>query len=458
MTPSPSVKPLSIPHLRAQFNGNVVAPGDGQYDAARMVSDGAVDFRPAVIIRPTTTTEVAQVIELARGTGLDLSVRSGGHGFGGVSVVDNGIVLDLANLNKLDIDVASRTAWAGAGLTAGEVTAAAGEHGLAIGFGDTGSVGIGGITLGGGVGFLSRKHGLTIDNVLAAEIVTANGQTLLVDADNHPDLFWAIRGGGGNFGVVTKFKYQLRDVPGIVGGMLMLPATAEALQAVMTAAKDAPEELSGIINVMPAPPMPFLPEEHHGKITILAMLCYAGDAEDGEKALAPFRAAATPLADMVQAMPYSGMFQPDDEDYRPTAAVKTGYMNDFGLADAETIIEQLEAIDAPMRVTQLRVLGGAISRVASDATAYAHRDAAIMANVAAFYTSAEDKPAKQKWVNDLSASLSKDHSGAYVNFTSPELDEVRRAYPGATYDRLAAVKATYDPANLFGHNVNIAPA
>jgi FAD/FMN-containing dehydrogenase len=458
MTQSPSAQPLVISDLRAQFNGNVVAPGDDDYDRARVVFPGDIDAHPAVIIQPTSASEVAQVVKLARDTGLELAMRSGGHFNGGLSVVDDGIVLDLAKMKALDIDVESRTAWAQTGVTAGEYTNAAAEHSLATGFGDTGSVGIGGITLGGGVGFLSRKFGMTIDHVIAAEIVTADGSILAVNADNHADLFWAIRGGGGNFGVVTKFEYRLHEVPGVVGGMLMLPATAEALQSVITAARTAPDELSGIINVMPAPPLPFIPAEHHGKIIIMALLCYAGDAEDGEKALAPFRAAATPLADMLRPMPYTGMFQPGDDDFHPTAAVDTIFMDDFGHADAETIIEQLAASDAPVRITQLRVLGGAIDEVAPDATAYAHRGSAIMVNLTALYLSPEDKAAKQAWVDDLSAKLCNDTPGAYVNFTDPHRTDPQRVYPGQTWVRLSDVKAKYDPENLFRRNVNVPPA
>ena len=199
---------------------------------------------------------------------MELAVRSGGHSGAGHSVTDGGIVLDLSDLKGLDIDVEGRTAWAETGLTAAEVTEALGEHGLAIGFGDTGSVGIGGITLGGGVGYLVRKFGLTIDDLLAAEVVTADGQRLLVDAETHPDLFWAIRGGGGNFGVVTRFKYRLHELPETLGGMLILPATAETVAGFIAAAEAAPDELSTIANVMPCPPMPFVPEEHHGELVI----------------------------------------------------------------------------------------------------------------------------------------------------------------------------------------------
>jgi FAD/FMN-containing dehydrogenase len=215
-------------------------------------------------------------------------------------------VLDLSELKALEIDPARRTAWAQTGLTSGEVTAEAARHGLAIGFGDTASVGIGGLTLGGGVGYLARKHGLTIDSLLAAELVTADGRTVRTDADTHPELFWAIRGGGGNFGVATRLRFQLHELDGVVGGMLLLPATVETVAGFVAAAEAAPEELSAIANVMPAPPLPFIPEQVHGRLVVMAFICFAGDPEAGERALAPFRALATPLADLVRPIAYLG--------------------------------------------------------------------------------------------------------------------------------------------------------
>ena len=220
------------------------------------------------------------MIALARDHGLDLAVRSGGHSGAAHSTVEGGIVLDVRDLDSLEIDEAARTAWAGSGLTAGAYTEAAAERGLATGFGDTGSVGLGGLTTGGGIGYLVRKYGLTIDNLLAAEVVTADGEVHLVDETNEPDLFWAIRGGGGNFGVVTRFKFRLHAVPQIVGGMLLLPATADTIAGFMAAAAAAPEELSTIANVMPCPPMPFVPAEQHGEVVIIGLLCWAGPVEE----------------------------------------------------------------------------------------------------------------------------------------------------------------------------------
>jgi FAD/FMN-containing dehydrogenase len=217
------------------------------------------------------------VVSLARETGIELAVRSGGHSVPGYSTTEGGILLDLSSVKGLEIDVDGRTAWAEAGLTAGEYTKAAAKYGLATGFGDTATVGIGGLTTGGGIGFLVRKYGLTIDNLLAADVVTADGQIRRADADNHADLFWAIRGGGGNFGVVTRFQFRLSEVDQIVGGMLVLPATPDVIARYIAAADAAPEELSVIANIMSAPPMPFLPAEHHGKLVIMALMAYVGD-------------------------------------------------------------------------------------------------------------------------------------------------------------------------------------
>jgi FAD/FMN-containing dehydrogenase len=452
---------ISIPDLRKEFQDRVIAPGDTEYDKARTVFYGGVDRRPAVIIRPVDANDVARIVNLARESGLDLAVRSGGHSIVGHSVTEGGIVIDLANMKGLEIDPESRTAWAETGLNAGEVTTAAAAHGLAVGFGDTGSVGIGGITLGGGVGYLVRKYGLTIDNLLAAEVVTADGQIRHVDGQTHPDLFWAIRGGGGNFGVATRFKFRLHEVPSVVGGMLILPATPETIAGFVAASEAAPEELSGIGNVMSAPPMPFLPPEAQGKLIIMAFLVYAGDAEAGQRALAPFRALATPLADMLKPMSYPEIYPPEEggDAYHPVAVARTMFMDKIDLDVAKTILEHLQASTAMMKVVQLRVLGGAMARVPVDATAFAHRKSKIMVNIAALYQNPDEKPTHEAWVAEFAAAIKQRDEGAYVNFLGDEGEAgIRAAYPGPTWDRLAEVKARYDPTNLFRLNQNIAPA
>jgi FAD/FMN-containing dehydrogenase len=453
-----SGSPLPMSKLRTEFNGRLIAPGDAEYDKARTVFYGGFDRKPAVIIRVKDAAEVGRVIALARETGLELAVRSGGHSNAGYGVSEAGIVLDLANLRALQLDPEKRTAWAGPGLTAGEYTAAADAHGLATGFGDTGSVGLGGLTLGGGVGYLVRKHGLTIDSLLAAEVVTADGQLLHVDAESHPDLFWAIRGGGGNFGVATRFQFRLHPVDQAVGGMLILPATPETVAGFIAEAEAAPEELSTIANVMTAPPMPFLPEAVHGKPVVMGMLVYAGEAGAGERAVAPFRALATPYADMVKRMRYPEVYPPEQEGYHPVAAGRTMFVDSIDRNAAETILDRLKASSGSLAVAQLRVLGGAMARVPVEATAFAHRKSRIMVNVAALYDKPEEKPTHEAWATEFAGALRQSDGGAYVNFLA-EVDEaqVRAAYPGSTWDRLRRIKAQYDPANLFRLNQNIRP-
>lgn len=449
----------AVTTLRATLAGRVITPADSDYDPARAIMLGGIDRHPAAIARVRGPDDVARVIDVSRTAGLELAVRSGGHSAAGYGTTEGGLVIDVRDLDAFELDEAGRTAWAGSGLTAGAYTSAAAEHELATGFGDTGSVGIGGITLGGGVGYLSRLHGLTIDSLLAAEIVLADGTVLLVDEDSHPDLFWAIRGGGGNFGVATRFRFRLQTLAQVVGGMLILPATPESVAGFIAAAEAAPDAMSTIANVMTCPPMPFVPEELHGSLVIMGMLCWAGDVADGESAAAPFRDLATPLADMVAPMAYPGMYPPADHDYRPKAVALTSFIDHVGVAEAELILDRLAASDAPMRAAQLRVLGGAIARVPVDATAYAHRASRIMVNVAAFHEGDEDRPAKAAWVSELSGALDQGDHGLYVNFVGDEGEaRVHQAYPGPTWDRLSAVKARYDPENVFRLNQNIPPA
>lgn len=453
---SPSTTSISIPQLRADLNGRVIAPDDAGYDEARTIFPGGIDRRPAVIVRPADATDISLVVSLARETGEEIAVRSGGHSIYGVS--EGGITLDLSDMKKLEIDVEGRTAWAETGLTAGEYTTSVGAHGLATGFGDTGSVGIGGITLGGGIGFLVRKHGLTIDDLLAAEIVTADGELRRVDAETDSDLFWAIRGGGGNFGVATRFQFRLHDVKSFVGGLLFLPATPDVIHSFIAEAESAPEELSTIANVMTAPPMPFLPEEYHGQLIVMAFMAYAGDMEAGERAMAPFRALAPPIADMVRPMTYPEMYFPD-EDFHPLAAARTLFVDSVDRGSVDTILEYLQASTAMMRAAQLRVLGGAMARVPADATAFAHRGRRIMVNVAAIYEGPEEGPVHEAWVADFAAAISRGDMSGYVNFLVDEGEaRIRAAYPGSTWDRLAAIKRRYDPTNLFRLNQNIQPS
>jgi FAD/FMN-containing dehydrogenase len=448
----------SLGHLSG-VKGRVIRPDDAAYDQARAVFYGGIDKRPAAIIQVADVDDVRRVISTARDEGLELTVRSGGHSVAGHSTSDGGIVLDLRQMSRIEIDATARTAWAETGSTALQVTEATARHNLVVGFGDAGSVGIGGITLGGGVGYLVRKHGLTIDSLLAAEVVTADGRHLRIDAEHHPDLFWAIRGGGGNFGVVTRLQFRLHELERFTGGMLILPATPETIEGFVAAAIAAPEELSSIANVVPAPPMPFIPESARGRLVILGMLAYAGDDASAERAIAPFRKLATPIADMVKPMAYAGMYPPEDPTMHPTVIGRTMFADSIDRVKAETIFEFLSRSDAAVRVAQLRVLGGAMARVPADATAFAYRSSPMIVNVAAFYQGPDDRPVRQRWVSEFAAALVPNETGVYVGFLANEGEaRIRAAYPGATWDRLTRIKATYDPTNLFRLNQNIPPA
>jgi FAD/FMN-containing dehydrogenase len=437
--------------------GTVIGPADPAYDAARAVFLGGIDKRPALVVRAAGAADVAAVVGYARETGMDLAVRSGGHT--AFATNDGGIVLDLKDLDAIDIDTEARTAWIGPGATAAAVTSALVARGLIIGFGDTGSVGVGGITLGGGVGYLVRKHGLTVDSLLAADIVTADGVLRRVDAGHEPDLFWAIRGGGGNFGAATRFLFRLHDLPPVVGGLLALPGTPEVIAGFVAAAQAAPEELSTVANVITAPPLPFLPPAVHGKPVLMADLVHAGDEADGQRVLDGFRALAPPYLDMTRPMPYSEIYPPGDPDYHPISVARTLFVDDVDLPMARTIVAHLEASDAAPAVAQIRVLGGVMARVPGDATAFAHRAQRVMVNVAAVFAATEDAPPHLAWVEAFKDALQPVATGAYVNFLNEDgPDRLREAYPHATWSRLREIKRRHDPTNVFRGNQNISPA
>ena len=447
-----------ITKLRNSVQGKVIQPEEAGYDEARSVFYSWVTKKPGVIVKAANAEDVKAVVNFARDNGIELAVHGGGHSIAGHSLSEGGVALDMSGMQGLDIDISARTAWAEAGLTAGKYTEVTGAHGMATGFGDTGTVGIGGLTLGGGVGYLVRKYGLTIDSLLAADIVTANGELLRVDDENSPDLFWAIRGGGGNFGVVTRFKFKLHPVSDIVGGMLFLPATADTISGFMSAAEEASDELSTIANVMPAPPMPFLPPEVVGKTIIFAMLVYAGSGEAGEKAIAPFKKLATPLGDMIGPKKYPEIYAGPEGPHPVAGSALTMFVDKIDHSDAQLILDRLERNDAPIRVTQLRVLGGAMARVPVMATAFAHRKSKIMVNVATLYENPADASRHQAWTNETANALKQTDTGAYVNFLGNEGEaRIRAAYPGFTWQRLSEIKKKYDPSNLFRLNQNIPP-
>jgi FAD binding domain/Berberine and berberine like len=453
-----SATDIDFATLAARATGAVVTPDDAAYDEERKLFPGDLDRHPTAMVRVVDSADVAAAIDFATTAGVEFTVRSGGHSPLGAGVVDDGLVIDVRDLDNIDIDTDARTAWVGSGVTAADFTTAAGEHGLVLGFGDTGSVGVGGITLGGGVGFLARKFGLTIDSLLAAEIVTASGEVLITDADNHPDLFWAVRGGGGNFGVVTRFHFELQPLERIVGGIMILPATPDTIAGFLAESANAPDELSTMANVMAAPPMPFLPEELIGTTVLLGFLTWAGDLEEGHRVIDRFRSLAEPLADFMREMPYSGMFPPEEGEYRPTAVALTGFSDDVSPQRIDQILGAVAASDAPMRAVQLRVLGGAVSRVPNEATAYAHRDRAMMVNVASFYEDQSTRQNRSDWVRDLHGYLT-DGDAGYIGFLADEGEQrTKAAYPHGAWERLSEIKAIYDPGNIFHHNQNIPPA
>ena len=445
-----------IAMLASSLRGRVIQPHHDDYDTVRALVPGNYDYRPAAVIRPANAADVAAVINFAQATDLPLAVRSGGHTGHGTN---GGLVIDLRDLNSIEIDKEAQTAWAGTGLTAGEVTVAVEKEGLIVGFGDTASVGIGGLTSGGGIGYLVRKFGLTIDNVLAAEVVTAAGDIVVCDEINHPDLFWAVRGGGGNFGVITRWLFKLHPIPEFTGGPLVLPATPEVVAGFVAAAEAAPEELSAIALVMPCPPLPFMPEAMYGKTIFMCTMAYIGDPASAEKALAPFRALATPYADLVGPAPYSSLYAPEDPNEKPSFSVRGQFVDTIDVARAGQIIDFVEKSDAPFSLGEIRVLGGAFSRVDRSATAFGHRDAQIMLAFIALSESGEAAKRHVIWAQRATDALRQGEDRVYVNFiTSDPKSRIHAAYPTATFARLRRIKRDYDPENLFALNKNIPPA
>jgi FAD/FMN-containing dehydrogenase len=459
VSPAPQQsKDVPVDELRAKLDGGLITPQDGAYEEARRVFFKGIDRRPLAVAKVAGADDVARVVTAARESGLELAVRSGGHSRAGYGTSDGGLVIDLSGRNGIEIDSDGKSAWVETGATAAEYSVATGDRGRATGLGDAGSVGIGGITLAGGVGFLVRKNGLTIDDLLAAEVVTADGEILEASEDSEPDLFWAIRGGESNFGVATRLQLRLHEISEIVGGMLILPASPEVITGFLEAADAAPEELSTIANVMLAPPMPFVPEQAHGKPILMAQMAYVGPPDQAEGAIAPLRALAEPLADMVRPMRYPELY--DGPEPEAQLATGTNFFSDsLEPAAAEAILDHLPRSTAPMRAVQLRVLGGAAARVPNDATPFAHRDRGMLVNIAAMYVDPAEKQAHDAWVDDLASSLGKDGGGGYVGFLGEEDEEtLRAAYPQGTWERLRGLKRRYDPGNLFRLNHNIPPA
>ncbi len=450
--------------LRDGFTGEILRPNDNAYEGARKIWNAMIDKRPAAIARCASTSDVVRGVNFARDTGLVLAVRGGGHNIAGNALCDDGLVINLSKMKGARVDPAARRVTIEGGATLADLDAATQAHGLATPVGINSTTGIAGLTLGGGFGWLSRKHGMTVDNLESAEVVTAAGDVVRASATEHPDLFWALRGGGGNFGVVTRFEFQLHPVgPNVLCGLIVYPFSEakSVLQQYREFCARAPEELAVWTVLRQAPPLPFLPERVHGTEIIALALIYAGDPKQGEPIIEPLRTFGTPLGEHVGVQPYAAWQKAFDP------LLTTGARNYWkshnlstlkdGLFDA--VIAAVGKLPSSQCEIFIGAVGGATARPAPGAMAYAHRDAQFVMNVHGRWEAAADDKRGIGWARDFfKASAPFASGGVYVNFlTADEDDRVRSAY-GANYDRLAQVKRTYDPDNLFRMNQNIAPA
>jgi FAD/FMN-containing dehydrogenase len=406
--------------------------------------------------------DVIRTVDLARSEGLPLSVRGGGHSIPGFSTVDDGILLDLSLMKGVQVDPARRRVAAQAGCTWKDVDAETQQFGLAVTGGLVSSTGIAGFTTGGGIGWLVRKHGLASDNLVGADVVTADGQFIHASADEHPDLFWGLRGGGGNFGVVTSFDYQLHEVgPTVLSGLVFYPAeeAEQVLRGYRAACAAAPDELTTLVNMTTAPPVPFLPESVHGKPVIAVGGCWSGDLDAGEAATAPFRSLGTVIADVFAANPYAGWQQALDPLY-PRGVhnyFRSAFLRAADDASVRVLLDSFAAFPNAMTEIHLHHLGGAVGRVPAEATAFALRDQEFVINVIARTPTAEGFADVVEWARGVTSALGPDVA-AYVNFTGEANTAlVRASYPADTYRRLVELKNEYDPTNLFRLNQNIAP-
>jgi FAD/FMN-containing dehydrogenase len=448
------------------LHGDLIQPGDGTYDEARAIWNGAHDARPALIARCADTADVRHAIGFARSEGLDVAVRGGGHSIPGFSTVDDGIVIDLSPMKGIEVDADAATVRAGGGVLWNELDAATQEHGLAVTGGLVSTTGIAGFTLGGGIGWLMRKYGLACDNLRSAEVVTADGQVLTASATENPDLFWGLRGGGGNFGVVTTFEFDLHPVgPTVTAGPVFYPGerAEEIMRFYRDYAKDAPDEATTLVNLLTAPPAPFLPEEWHGKKLVALIGCYSGDVEEGAKALAPFSELGDPVADLIGPMPYVQMQSLIDALWPKgtQAYMKAGYLRELDDHAIETMASYHQNATSPSSEIHIQHFGGAIARVGNDETAYGERQAPFVLNaIASTHEPAGGVDTHVQWAQRFYAEIEPSLTGgAYINFLSAEGEErVRAAYGAEKFDRLRALKDRYDPTNLFHLNQNIPPS
>jgi FAD/FMN-containing dehydrogenase len=449
--------------LKSRVRGAVLVHGDDGYDAARSVWNAMIDRKPAVILRCLGAADIRAAVNFARDTGAVLSVRGGGHNIAGSAVCDGGVMIDLSLMKSVWIDPAARTARVEPGATLGDFDREAQAFALVTPTGINSTTGVSGLTLGGGFGWISRKFGLTADNLLSADIVTADGALIRASERENPDLFWALRGGGGNFGIVTSFEFRLHKLgPEVISGLIVHPLSAARgllrhYREIMAA---APDELACWFVMRAAPPLPFLPQEVHGTGIIAFAACYAGPMEAAEPAMKPLRAMAKPIADVTGPHPFVG-WQTALDPLLTAGARNYWKSHSFAALDdglIDVLVEYATVLPSPECELAFAQLGGAINRVAADATAYPHRSAQFLINIHTRWRDPTDDPKCMAWTRSLfDACTPYATGGTYVNFISEDdSDGVRRAYLGNAR-RLQAIKAKYDPDNLFRVNQNIRP-
>jgi FAD/FMN-containing dehydrogenase len=449
--------------LDRTMKGSVLQPSDDGYDEARTIWNAMIDRRPALIARCESTADVRHAVDFARNHGLVLSIRGGGHNIAGNAVCDNGLMIDLSRMNFVRVDSEAKTAAVGPGATLGDVDGATQKHGLATPTGINSTTGIAGLTLGGGFGWLSRKYGLTVDNLIGAEVVTADGKILRVNADEHSDLFWALRGGSGNFGVVTEFNFRLHEVgPELLSGLVVYPLeqAKDALRKYREIAAGLGDETAVWSVLRLAPPLPFLPEEVHGKPVVVFALCHAGDPDEGRQAIEPIRHLGTPYGEHIGVQPFTAWQQAFDPLLAPGARNYWKSHNFVELADGmiDLLVKYVAEVPSPHCEIFIGQLGGQTNRLAPDATAYSHRDAEFVVNVHGRWETAAEDDRGIRWSRDFYRDAAPFATGGvYVNFmTEEETDRVGAAY-GPNWDRLVEIKRRYDPENLFRMNQNIRP-
>ena len=453
----------ALDRLRGVLRGNVIRPGDADYDDARTLFNSMIDKRPALIVQCASPEDVAAALRFGRQQGLDIAVRAGGHSVAGMSLNDDGLVIDVRPMNSIEVDPEARTVRVGAGCTWAELDRTTQKHGLATTGGRVSSTGVAGLTLGGGSGWLERKHGLSCDNLLSVELVTADGEVITASADEHSDLFWGLHGGGGNFGVATVLEFQLHPVgPEVLAGLLLYDAEQgrELLRLARDLLPAAPEELGPAIAYLTVPPEDDLPAHLHGRLVSALALCYTGPIDEGEHLLHPFRDLG-PQVDLVEATPYAD-FQSSIDDppgYRNWWTAE--YLHDISDEAIDVIHKHALATPSPGPAQALIVpWGGAVARIGDDDTPMQQRDANWVVHPFALWEDAADDDAVIGWARAFRDDVRQFASGGtYLNFIGDEgQDRVRAAYGEEKYARLARIKAQYDPDNVFRGNQNIAPA